>query len=187
MAVIVRPMERDDWAEVLEIYYQGIQTNMATFETECPSFEKWDEAHRPDCRLVAEEDCEVIGFAVLSPVSQRAVYKGVAEVSLYIDVDHRHSGVGEQLLLSLLKESENSGYWSIESHIFEENLPSLGLFEKCGFRRVGVRERLGKDRFGVWRSIVIYEHRIQSDKAGGCDCDLVKKGGAEPGSVLYKE
>lgn len=185
MDITIRPMETDDWAEVLEIYYQGIQSNMATFEIECPSHEKWDELHSPDCRLVAEEDCEVIGFAVLSPVSQRAVYKGVAEVSIYIDVNHRHSGVGKKLLSTLLEQSEKFGYWSIEAHIFEENLPSLGLFEKCGFRRVGLRERLGKDRFGVWRSIVIYEHRIQSDKAGGCDCYLAKNGGAEPGSVLY--
>ena len=187
MGLIIRPMEQGVWAEMLEIYYQGIQTNMATFENECPTSEEWDKTHTVDCRLVAEDDCEVVGFAVLSPVSTREVFKGVVELHIYVDVDHKRMGVGEMLLNAIVEESDKSGYWAVMANVLEENVAALGLFEKCGFRRVGKLERTGKDRFGVWRSLVIYEHRIQSDIAGGCDCDLVKNGGAEPGSVFYEE
>lgn len=187
MDYTIREMRKSDWAEVLEIYYQGIQTNMATFNTECPSYEEWDKQHSPVCRYVITVDDEVAGWAALMPVSKRQVYMGVAQLSIYIHVDNRGKGLGKALLQHLTEQSEIYNFWTLESHIFEENLASINLHEKCGFRKVGYRERLGKDRFGVWRSVVLMEHRIQSDKAGGCDCSLVKNGGAEPGSIFYKE
>ncbi len=180
MDISIRPMVSDDWAEVVEIYYQGIQTNMATFETACPSYDVWDKGHLPSCRLVAEVDYDVAGWAALVPFSGRDCYSGVATVSIYIDANYRNRGVGEVLLTALLDETAKMGFWSIQSAIFQENLPSLKLHEKCGFRKIGYRERLGKDRFGVWRSVVLMEHRIQTDIAGGCDCDLVKVTGVEP-------
>ncbi len=176
MDIKIRPMEQDDWGEVIEIYFQGIQTNMATFETSCPSYELWDAAHLASCRLVAEVDYSVVGWAALLPYSPRECYAGVAELSIYIDADHRQSNVGETLLTALIVESEKCGFWSLQSAIFEENLASIRLHEKCGFRKVGYRERLGKDRFGMWRNVVIMEHRIQTDIAGGCDCDMAKGG-----------
>lgn len=174
MDYIIRPMKKEDWGEVVEIYFQGIQTNMATFETACPSYDIWDKDHLPVCRFVAEVDCEVVGFTALLPFSNRECYKGVAEVSIYIDSNHKGMGLGEALMNATLECSEKEGFWSIQSVVFEENLPSIKLHEKCGFRKLGYRERLGKDRFGVWRSCVLLEHRIQTDKAGGCDCDMVK-------------
>ncbi len=183
MDITIRPMVSDDWAEVVEIYYQGIQTNMATYETACPSYDVWDKRHLPSCRLIAEVDYDVAGWAALLPFSGRDCYSGVAEVSIYIDANYRNSGVGEALLTALLDETAKMGFWSIQSVIFQENLPSLKLHEKCGFRKIGYRERLGKDRFGVWRNVVLMEHRIQTDIAGGCDCELVKGSSAQCSSV----
>lgn len=174
MKYTVRAMEKDDWAEVVEIYYQGIQTNNATFNTSCPSYEEWDAAHIKECRFVAELDFEVTGWAAIAPVSSRECYKGVAEVSIYIDANHSGKGVGEMLMKTLLEASEEAGFWTIQSSIFQSNKASIRLHEKCGFRTVGYRERIAKDRFGMWRNTVIMEHRITKDIAGGCDCDMVK-------------
>lgn len=174
MSILIRPMKKDDWGEVLEIYFQGIQSNMATFELSCPSYEDWDKKHLPACRLVAEADYEVVGWAALLPFSARECYRGVAELSVYVDSDHKRQGVGEALLEALIAESEKEGFWSLQSVIFQENVPSIKLHEKCGFRTLGYRERLAKDRFGAWRSVVLMERRIQTDIAGGCDCDLAK-------------
>lgn len=175
MDYIVRPMKKDDWSEVVEIYYQGIQTNNATFSTSCPSYEEWDNGHIKDCRFVAETDGEVTGWVALAPVSVRECYKGVAELSIYVDVNHAGKSVGELLLKKLLEASEEAGFWTIQSSVFQNNAASLRLHEKCGFRTVGYRERIAKDRFGMWRSTVILEHRITKDIAGGCDCDMVKQ------------
>jgi len=174
MEFTIRPMERSDWGEVVDIYYQGIQTNVATFNISCPSYEEWDLDHVKTCRLVAESDSEVIGWAALSQVSSRECYKGVAEVSIYMDTDYRGKGVGEKLLNALLKESETADFWTVQSSVIQNNTASIKLHEKCGFRTVGYRERIAKDRFGMWRNTVIMEHRITKDIAGGCDCDAVK-------------
>lgn len=175
MGYLIRPMEKNDWGEVIEIYYQGVQTNNATFNISCPSYPEWDASHIKDCRFVAELDGEVVGWAALIPYSARECYKGVAELSIYVDAGHSGKGVGELLIKKLLAESEKAGFWSIHSNIFQSNSASIRLHEKCGFRMVGYRERIAKDRFGMWRNIVIMEHRITTDIAGGCDCDMVKK------------
>lgn len=180
MGYRVRPMRKDDWSEVVEIFYQGIQTNNATFHTSCPTYEEWDATHIKECRLVADFDGEVAGWAALTPYSSRECYKGVAMVSIYIDTNHRGKGVGKMLLKKLVEESEISGFWTIQSKIFESNTASIALHENCGFRKIGFEERIAKDRFGMWRNTVIMEHRITKDIAGGCDCDMVKAMRAEP-------
>lgn len=174
MEYTIRPMTKQDWGAVIEIFYQGIQTNMATFETECSFYEDWDAKHLQDCRLVIENDGDVVGWAALSPFESSPVFKGVAELSIYINVDNRGKGLGKLLLSALVEESIKAGYWALESYIFKENTASLKLHTACGFRKVGYYERLAKDRFGVWRSLVIMEHRITSDIKGGCDCDMCK-------------
>ena len=180
MDYTIRPMITDDWSEVVEIFYQGIQTNNATFNTSCPSYDEWDETHIKQCRLVAESDGEVVGWVALSPFSSRECYKGVATLSIYIDTNHRGKGVGKMLLKKLLELSESAGFWTIQSGIFETNAASIALHEKCGFRKVGFNERIAKDRFGMWRNTVIMEHRITKDIAGGCDCEMVRAMRAEP-------
>ena len=179
MDFTIRDMTRSDYPEIVEIYFQGIQTDMATFEFNCPSFEEWDKEHLPFSRHVAEKDSEVIGWAAIARYSPRDCYSGVAELSIYVDNNYKHQGVGTALIEAIKASSVKLGVWAIEAPVFEENMDAIALLQKCGFRKVGTMERLGKDRFGAWRSIVLMEYRIQTDKAGGCDCAYIKKAQAE--------
>ena len=142
----------------MAIYEEGIRTGNATFETSVPSWEDWDAAHLPGCRLVARRDGEVVAWAALAPVSQRPVYAGVAEVSVYVVSRARRLGVGRALLLALIAASEEAGTWTLQGGIFPENEASLALHRACGFRRVGVRERIAR-LDGVWRDVVLVERR----------------------------
>ena len=160
----VRKMENADWPDVARIYQDGMDTNLATFQTQSPSFEEWNASHLETCRLVITGDGKVVGWAVLTAVSSRCVYAGVAEVSLYIDKDHRGKGVGMKLLDALIRRSEEHGFWTLQSGIMQENAASIRLHEKCGFRMMGYREKVGRDRFGIWRNTVLMEKRSQSEK-----------------------
>lgn len=165
-------MPPDLWPAVREIYREGVATGNATFETELPSWEKWDSGHRRDCRLVALEPIDepetelvitfgkltVLGWAALSPVSSRRVYRGVAEVSVYVAASARGRGVGKDLLRALVQESEANGIWTLQAGIFPENAASLALHRSCGFRKVGDRRRIG--RLGAaWRDVTLMERR----------------------------
>lgn len=166
------PMPPDLWPAVREIYREGIATGNATFETDVPDWEKWDSSHRKDCRLVALEPRQegiaevlipldgagVLGWAALSPVSLRTVYRGVAEVSVYVAAAARKRGVGKALLEALVRESEANGIWTLQAGIFPENTASIVLHQSCGFREVGVRRRIGK-LGDTWRDVVLMERR----------------------------
>ena len=156
----IRGMTPQDWPVVRDIYQQGIDTGQATFETEAPDWEQWNAQHRIDSRLVAEEERQVVGWAALTAVSERCVYRGVAEVSVYVAKTARGRGVGEALLRALIASSEESGTWTLQAGIFPENRASLALHKACGFRVVGVRERLGQ-LHGPWRDVVLLERRSQ--------------------------
>jgi phosphinothricin acetyltransferase len=156
----IKEMQAGDWQAVSRIYAEGINTGFATFEKEIPSYDKWDTAHLEQCRLVAFQENEVVGWAALSPVSSRCVYGGVAEVSVYVSKDHWGKGVGKQLLLSLIDASEKAGFWTLQSGIFPENQASIQLHENCGFRLLGKRERIGK-LDGIWKDNVLFERRSQ--------------------------
>lgn len=164
-------MPPDLWPAVREIYREGIATGDATFETELPDWEKWNANHRQDCRLVALEpfkrDSEfviplekvtVLGWAALSPVSARRAYAGVAEVSVYVAASARGRGVGKALLQALVQESEANGIWTLQAGIFPENTASIALHQSCGFRKVGVRHRIGK-LGDTWRDVLLLERR----------------------------
>jgi L-amino acid N-acyltransferase YncA len=153
-------MQAADWPQVAAIYQAGMDTGNATFETTVPAWKKWNAAHRPDCRLVVRNGDQVLGWAALSPVSTRAVYAGVAEESIYIAAAARGQGVGKALLGALIAASEQVGIWTLQTGIFPENVPSIGLHRACGFREVGIRERLGQ-RYGVWHDVVLMERRSQ--------------------------
>ncbi len=157
-AVAIAPMTPADWDEVRRIYAEGIATGNATFETEPPSWESWDGGHRPDCRLVAREGPRLLGWAALSRVSERCAYGGVAEVSVYVAADARGRGLGRRLLEELVRASETAGIWTLQAGIFPENSASIAIHERCGFRKVGVRERLGRLR-GAWRDVTLLERR----------------------------
>ncbi len=158
LSVSLDPMTPDHWSAVRAIYLEGIATGNATFEQSAPEWEKWDLGHVPSCRLVALSQGEVVGWAALSPVSSRCVYAGVAEVSVYIAQRARGKGVGLALLTALVSESEQAGIWTLQAGIFPENVPSVELHKRAGFRIVGTRERLGC-MDGHWRDVVLMERR----------------------------
>ena len=155
----LRPLSEDDWPAVAEIYWDGMRSGLATFETEVPSWEVWDAAHPADFRLVAVLDDEVVGWAALSPVSTRLCYAGVVENSVYVGERARGVGIGRQLLEQLFRRARLAGIWTIQCSIFPENRASLVLHERCGFRVVGTRERIAK-RDGIWRDTVLLEVRM---------------------------
>jgi L-amino acid N-acyltransferase YncA len=158
-SVVVRDLQPDDWPSIRAIYEDGIRSGYATFETETPARETWEAAH-PDLRLVAERQGAVVGWAALSPSSGRCCYRGVGEVSVYVAESARGSGVGHVLLERLIERSEQAGYWTLTAGVFPENEASLRLHRACGFREVGVRERLG-ELAGVWRDVVFLERRSE--------------------------
>jgi phosphinothricin acetyltransferase len=151
-------MQTDDWEQVRSIYVEGIATGNATFETDPPDWQSWNAAHLAQCRLVARNEGSVVGWAALTPVSGRCVYSGVAEVSLYVAEVARGQGIGRKLLAGLVSESERNGIWTLQAGILAENRASIAVHERCGFREVGRREKLGKLR-GVWRDVVVMERR----------------------------
>lgn len=151
-------MLASDWGQVSKIYKEGIDTGFATFETKIPTYENWDKAHLKNCRFVGIQKDQITGWAALSPVSSRYVYRGVAEVSVYIAKDFRGLGIGKALLNHLILESEKEGIWTLQSGIFPSNSKSIKLHESLGFRHIGKRERVGKLN-GVWIDNVLYERR----------------------------
>lgn len=159
MELSIRPMNEHDWPDVAEIYRQGIATGKATFQSKIPEYRDWNASHLPICRFVAIANEKVAGWIALSGVSGRCVYRGVAEVSVYIAEDIRGNGVGQKLINYLIEESEKAGIWMLQSGIMEDNLASIHLHEKCGFRKVGYRERIGRDCNGRWRNNVLMERR----------------------------
>jgi phosphinothricin acetyltransferase len=157
-AIEVRDLQPEDWPEVAAIYNAGITGGNATFETEVPTWEAWDALHVQ--RLVADLDGRVVGWAAVAAVSERCCYSGVGEVSVYVSPDAQGQGVGRALLDRLIADSERAGIWTLQAGIFPENEASVALHRRCGFRVVGLREKVGK-RDGVWRDVVLLERRSE--------------------------
>jgi L-amino acid N-acyltransferase YncA len=156
----IRDLRPEDWAQVAEIYWEGMRDGLATFETEVPSWEVWDRKHLQAHRIVATIDGEIVGWAALAPASTRYCYRGVAENSVYVARAARGAGIGGRLLEALIAGSEAAGIWTIQTSIFPENRASLALHEKCGFAVVGTRERIAK-RDGIWRDTLLLERRSE--------------------------
>ncbi|HET7566437.1 MAG TPA: GNAT family N-acetyltransferase [Gaiellaceae bacterium] len=154
---IVRELRPEDWPQVAAIYAEGIATGDATFETEVPAWAVWDAAH-PGFRLVVEDAAGIAGWAATSAYSDRCCYRGVAEESVYVAARARGRGVGRLLLGELVARTEAAGIWTLQAGVFPENKPSLRLHLGCGFRLVGVRERLG-ELHGAWRDVLLLERR----------------------------
>ncbi|MEV0895980.1 N-acetyltransferase family protein [Actinoplanes sp. NPDC049802] len=156
--MIIRPMRADDAGAVLRIYQAGLDGGNASFERTAPTWDVFDKARLPGHRIVAVDGDTLLGWVAVSPVSARAVYAGVVEHSIYVDPAARGRGAGRQLLLALVASTEAAGIWTIQSGVFPENTASLRLHHGCGFRTVGVRERVARhgDR---WRDVVLLERR----------------------------
>jgi L-amino acid N-acyltransferase YncA len=159
--VTIRAMQPADWSAVRAIYAEGIATGNATFETTVPTWEVWDQNHLPQGRLIATREDHVLGWAALLPVSNRPVYAGVCEVSVYVAASTWRQGIGTALLAALIRQSEGMGIWTLQAGIFPENVASLALHRACGFRRVGIRKRLGQ-LHGTWRDVVLMERRSKA-------------------------
>ncbi len=155
---MIRDMHHDDADAVLEIYRRGLDTGDASFETEVPDWRGWDAKYHPFCRLVFARDDRIVGWAALGPTSSRACYRGVAEVSIYVDAAARGAGIGNRLMAALIEASEAQGIWTLSSSIFVENRATLKLHLRHGFREVGVRERIARHH-GRWRDTLLLERR----------------------------
>ena len=156
----IRPMTRADATQVLAIYQAGLDGGEASFETRAPAWEVFEAQLLPSHRHVAAEvtSGQVLGWVAASAVSDRCVYQGVVEHSVYVAPTARGRGVGAALLHTLIRSTEAAGIWTIQSGIFPENAASLRLHERAGFRVVGIRERLGRHH-GRWRDVVLLERR----------------------------
>jgi phosphinothricin acetyltransferase len=154
----IRNLELTHYPSVKKIYEEGILTGNATFQTEAPAWEEWNNSHLQHSRLVAIENDEVLGWAALTAVSGRCVYAGVAEVSVYVSANARGKGIGKLLLEKLIEESEKHNLWTLQAGVFPENSASLKIHEALAFRRIGLREKIGKMK-GVWRDTVLLERR----------------------------
>lgn len=156
---MIREMTAADWPAVKRIFEEGIVTGFATFETEAPSYEEWDATHLAVCRFVYVNDRgEVLGWIVLSPVSDRCVYGGVAEETVYVSENARGQGVASALFETLIPASEAEGFWTLQAGMFPENEASIKVHEKAGFRAIGRREKIGQMN-GVWRDTLLLERR----------------------------
>jgi len=161
--VSIEIMTAEAWPQVEKIYTAGIATKNATFEQKAPDWQTWSSSHRSDCRLTASLGKQVVGWAALSNVSNRCIYSGVAEVSIYVDPSFQGRGIGDRLMKALIAESEANGLWTLQAGIFPENEKSIQLHLRNGFRVIGTRQRIGK-MDGLWRDIVLLERR--SDQVG---------------------
>ncbi len=155
----IKEMVEQDWKQVEDIYLEGIRTRMATFQTGAPTWDDWNNGHMKICRLVAKSGDTILGWCALSPTSSRCVYRGVAEVSIYISEKYKGQGIGTLLLNKLIAESEKRGIWTLQSSVIKENIKSRKLHEKCGFREVGIREKVAKMNSEKWMDVVILERR----------------------------
>ncbi|SEM06094.1 phosphinothricin acetyltransferase [Aquimarina amphilecti] len=151
----------EDWQDIAKIYKEGIDTGMATFETRIPKWEQWNQVHIGSCRLKAVLNNEIIGWAALAPVSTRDVYRGVAEISIYITSNRRNLGIGKLLLTKLIEESEKKGFWTLQAGIFSNNKASIDLHTSLGFRVIGYREKIGK-LSNIWYDNTILERRSKT-------------------------
>jgi L-amino acid N-acyltransferase YncA len=157
--VLVRPLHLDDYPAVAAIFAEGIATGLATFETQVPAWDEWDAAHLPEHRFVADVDGDVVGWTAVVPYSRRAIYRGVGEESVYSAERARGRGVGRALLEAVVESGRAGGLWTLQAGIFPDNVASLELHRRLGFREVGVRERIGQ-LDGVWRDVVLLELRL---------------------------
>lgn len=159
MAFEIREMEDSDWEYVRNIYNQGILKGTSTFQAECPTYEQFDKARLKECRYVVTDNERVCGWCTVSPTSARECYRGILEVSLYVDKDYHKKGLGRMLIEHLCKETEKRGYWCLYSVVLSINVGSIELMKKCGFREIGYREKIAKDRFGNWQNTTLLERR----------------------------
>ena len=149
LAASTVPLTVAHWPQVEAIYAAGIATGHATFEAQPPTWEAFDTAKLPDQGLVAADPAgRVLGWTAASGVSDRCVYAGVVEHSVYVDPAAQGHGIGRLLLDGLIASTEAAGIWTLQSGIFPENTPSPRLHQTAGFEVVGIRRHLERVSYG---------------------------------------
>jgi phosphinothricin acetyltransferase len=159
--MVIREFEHKDYPAVKTIYQQGIDTKNATFQLKTKTWDEWNNSMHHHSRIVAEENGNVLGWAALSPISNREVYSGIAEMSIYVSASTQGRGIGQKLLEQLILESEKNNIWMLQSAIFPENRGSLHIHINNNFRQLGIREKLGK-MDDTWRDVVLMERRSKT-------------------------
>ncbi len=159
-SILLAPLTAEDWSQAARVYQAGIAGGNATFEHTAPAWKDWSGKRAGYPAVLARgADGTMLGWAGLTPVSPRRVYRGVGAVSIYVAPEQTRRGVGRALLDGLIASAESAGFWTLEAGIFPENVASVALHERCGFRLVGVRERIGQMPDGRWRDVLLYERR----------------------------
>ncbi|MEM9922095.1 MAG: N-acetyltransferase family protein [Bacteroidota bacterium] len=156
----IRPLQQSDYSSVQRIYQAGIDTGQATFETQAPNWKEWDAKYLEQLRFVGEDAHGIVAWAALLPVSDRAVYRGVAEISIYVALDQQAKGIGSELMGHLITASERQGIWTIQANMFPENAASRRLHLRHGFREVGIRHKIAQ-QYGRWRDTLLMERRSE--------------------------
>jgi L-amino acid N-acyltransferase YncA len=164
--VIIQTLQPQHWAAIRAIYQAGIDTGHATFESHAPeSFDEWIAGHVPELCLIAIGGGAPLGWAALGRASNRSVYAGVAEESVYVAPAYSRRGIGRRLLAQLICQSEERGYWTLQAGVFPENAASVALHRALGFEALGVRRRIGRMGYGPmagqWRDVLYLERRSQ--------------------------
>ena len=161
MEVEIRPARPSDAAAIAAIYNEGIAGRQATFETRPRSTEDvaaWLDGRLPLLVAVADGGA-VIGFARVTPYSDRCVYDGVGEHGVYVAEEARGRGVGQRLLEALADAAEAAGLYKLTSRIFTTNAASVAAHRAAGFDVVGVQRRHGR-LDGEWKDCVVVERLL---------------------------
>ena len=158
----IRPFEEADYPAIKDIFQQGIDSGNATFQASASDWAEWDRSKLQDCRLLAYEQQSILGWAAISGSAGHAFFHGLAEISLYVANNAQGQGVGQALMQAMIECSEQHGYWTLVAGIFPENIASLKLHQKNGFRVIGTRERPAQMPDGRWRNVVLLERRSQT-------------------------
>lgn len=178
-------LEKQYWGEMAAIYESSIKTGVITFQRTVPSYQEWIDSHIEDSSIIMLEDNEVIGFAALTAMNSKIQYNGVAELSIYVKSGQRGKGIGTILLNELIKLSEESGIWTLQATVLEDNIGSKKLHEKCGFREVGYREKIARTIFGVWKDTYLMERRSDIGLADVIDFNVIKE--TEANNLMMEE
>ena len=166
----IRPMVAEDYPQVEAIYEHGLDSGHASWEHSAPSWEEFEQLKRMDLCFVAEETGsedagKILGWVSGSSISKRAIFHGVVEDSIYIHPDGQGMGLARALLQKLLDVAAEQGIWALHSWVFPENVGSLMLHRKLGFREVGTYHHLAKMTYGPmagqWRDIIILEKMLE--------------------------
>jgi L-amino acid N-acyltransferase YncA len=161
MTLSARAASPGDIPAIAEIYNEGIEDRIGTFETRPRSADDvraWFDGVHPIV-VVEDEGGTVVAFASTSASRTRECYAGIAEFSVYVARHERGRGAGRVAMEALIAAATKAGFWKLLSRIFVENTASRTLMARVGFREVGIYEKHGK-LDGVWRDAVIVERVI---------------------------